>query len=331
MNWGYFFMDIKEKYNHVFITSDDFLNMDISEMSKEEYRDLVYKIEKHNAEVYWKKSMDLRNFKERQRNLEKEQQEEKPNKKEFIECLENNKETEEKIDITFYWNLLNSCKNETDYIHALPKPSNPQYYLLMNLILAECLKDMKEIEEFLQEEELSEEERMEFLNELKEKRIRFSKIMEYRDHKEELEVEEKENQFLYLESFYGNTYALSDIKKIDVKFYDVFLELLESIQNGTFKNIKAFQNNQKLNGLLEVKGFQERIVFKRMSESVFAIIYIFVKKDKYDGGYAISLKNRADHFWSQFETLKRLANDEAYLEEQSKITEEIKRVLKKGE
>lgn len=324
-------MDIEEKYSNVFITSDDFLDMDIDGLSGEEYRDFISKIEQHNAEIYRRKKMELRNFKERQKNSKSEEESQKIKKEDFIECIESNQEKEEKTDITFYWNLLNSCKNN-DIIHALPKPSNSQYYLLMNLILAECLKEMKEIEEFLQEEELTEEETFEFLNELKEKRSRFDKILEYRDHKEELEVlEEEENQLIYLESFYGNTYALNDIKKIDVQFYDGFLELLESIQNGTFKNIKAFQNNQKLNGLLEVKGFHERIIFKRMSETIYAIIDIFVKKDKYDGGYAIHLKSRAENFWSQFESLKKLINNEEYLEAQSKITEEIKKTLKKGE
>ena len=322
-------MDIEEKYNNVFITSDTFLDMDMNGLSDEEYRELISQIEKHNAEIYRRKTMELKSFKERSQNLTEEKKITK--NVEIQEEYVAKPEKEEKTDITFYWNLLQSCKNESDYIHALPKPTNPQYNLLMNLILAECLKEMKEIEEFLQEEELTEEEKLEFINELKEKRNRFSKVLQYRDHKEELEVEEEENKLIYLDSFYGNTYALNDIKKIDVKFYETFLELIESIQNGTFKNIKAFQNNQKLNGLLEVKGFHERIVFKRMSETIYAIIYIFVKKDKYDGGYAISLKNRAEIFWSQFESLKKLANNPEYLEEQYKTTEEIKRILKKGE
>ena len=325
-------MDIEERYKNIFITSDAFLNMDIDGLSGEEYREHISNIEKHNAEIYRKKSMELRSFKDRQREA-KIEPEEKIKKEEFIECIEISQEKEEKTDITFYWNLLKSCKNGKDLVHALPRPSNTQYNLLMNLILAECLKEMKEIEEFLQEEQLTEEDRLEFLNELKEKRSRFAKILEYRDHKEELEseVEEQENQLIYLESVHGNTYALNDIKKIDVQFYDAFLELLESIQNGTFKNMKTFQNNQKLNGLLEVKGFHERIVFKRMSENIYAIIDIFVKKDTYDGGYAIHLKTRAEKFWSQCEKLKRMANNQEYLEEQSKITEEIKRVLRKGD
>ena len=183
-------MNIEEKYNNVFITSNMFLDIDIDGLSGEEYREFITEIEKHNAEIYRKKVTELRNFKEYQKNTILAEENNKIKKEELIEGIESTQEKEEKTDITFYWNLLNSCKNDNDMVHVLPKPSNPQYNLLMNLILAECLKDMKEIEEFLQEEELTEEDKLEFLNELKEKRSRFAKILEYRDHKEELEVEE---------------------------------------------------------------------------------------------------------------------------------------------
>ena len=68
-------MDIEERYKNIFITSDAFLNMDIDGLSGEEYREHISNIEKHNAEIYRKKSMELRSFKDRQREAKIESEE----------------------------------------------------------------------------------------------------------------------------------------------------------------------------------------------------------------------------------------------------------------
>ena len=49
-----------------------------------------------------------------------------------------------------------------------------------------------------------------------------------------------------------------------IEYMPLFKELVDSIVDGTFKNVKGFNNNNNLNGLSEVKGPGVRIVFKKI-------------------------------------------------------------------
>ena len=91
-----------------------------------------------------------------------------------------------------------------------------------------------------------------------------------------------------------------------------FKELLESIINGTFKGIKRFTNNQKLNGLAEVKQDNARIVFKHLENNIYIIIYMFIKDCRKDKLYQETLQKRAELFSIQKEELKNLREDESY-------------------
>ena len=48
---------------------------------------------------------------------------------------------------------------------------------------------------------------------------------------------------------------IEEIKSIDPSFYERIKVLLDSIKNGTFKNVKRFVSNSKLKGFAEVKEY----------------------------------------------------------------------------
>ena len=61
-------------------------------------------------------------------------------------------------------------------------------------------------------------------------------------------------------------------------FYPSFLELIKSIEDGTFKGVKRFTNNHDLLGVNEVKAHQVRVGFVRLAVDTYALITAFVKK-----------------------------------------------------
>ena len=86
----------------------------------------------------------------------------------------------------------------------------------------------------------------------------------------------------------GNIRVIDEIEKISKsspEFCSEFLELFQSIQDGSFKRVKRFLNNNKLVGISEVRGFKPRVVFDRIGKNDYAIITAFLKKCDNDRGY----------------------------------------------
>ncbi len=149
------------------------------------------------------------------------------------------------------------------------------------------------------------------------------------EEKEEeyLEIEEPqtnevvENKLVYLKSDLGNVYALKDIEEIPIAYYETILELLESIQNNSFKNVSKFtRNNFWVGGMLEVKGFKIRVIFQKLAEDKYAILGIFMKKTTKNSVQQNFLSIRANQFLKQQKELAEIENE-------SEITEVIKSIL----
>jgi len=245
---------------------------------------------------------------------------------------EPNNSKEINLDIQFYITLLKSCPKKEELPHYLPKKENSNFKLIMNLLISSILKEIIEIETFIKEEAMSEEEKLDFLQEINEKRNFIAWLIEYRDKKEISEIEqipaEKENTLIYLQSSSGNYYALAEAEKMEVDYYDSFLELLNSIKKGTFKNIKMITSD-KIQGLLEVKNFKTRIIFQRVDKDVYCILSMFMKKVDNDYAYREHISTRNEKYKYLIKKIKQLVQDEAYIEEQQLVTERIEKILKK--
>ena len=233
------------------------------------------------------------------------------------------------LDVELYLSLLKECKTKEEMVQVLPKHHQPDFELLMNTILSEIVLYCNDIDAFLANEKLSKEEKDEFKQEIKDIQEIMNWMVQYRDQiNTELE-EESKNNLVYLTSSSGNVYALNDIKSIDQAYYDSFLELINSIINGTFKNIKTFVHNNKLVQLYEVKNFKTRIVFSKIFVNTFLIISIFIKKTDNDLKYREQLINRSIIFQNNKTNLKQLCQEENFLKSQEEITGQILRILKK--
>lgn len=135
-------------------------------------------------------------------------------------------------------------------------------------------------------------------------------------------IETSENQLVYLLSDKENCYAIKDIDNIPVDYYASFANLLISIKNGTFKNFKAFKENKRLSGLLEVKDFKTRIIFRRLSTNYYIILGMFMKKTDRDMAYLKFLNRRQEQFNKVQEQLERKLKEQT-LQDQDQITTQI--------
>ena len=104
-----------------------------------------------------------------------------------------------------------------------------------------------------------------------------------------------------------------------------FKKLFDSIKDGTFKNVKRYNNNKNYltSSVAEVKDFKIRVVFDRISKNDYALITAFIKKSDNDRGYRNSLDLKIINYLKQKDRLKELINDDEYMKEQVLLEKEL--------
>lgn len=236
----------------------------------------------------------------------------------YDEADEVNSELDDKVD---YYNYLISsiddCEDLQDQIESsLPNPNTGDYKTIVLRLKLKLLKSIKETADFISEcrEEFDDED----LEEYKEEIRLCSKKLEILKSESNEEVNENKtstkNNFFFPVSSMGNIRVIDEIEKISKsspEFCSEFLELFQSIQDGSFKRVKRFLNNNKLVGISEVRGFKPRVVFDRIGKNDYAIITAFLKKCDNDRGYKDSLELKIQKYMSQRDNIvKRLNNPE---------------------
>ena len=240
----------------------------------------------------------------------------------------NKKETNE-IDIDFYLDQIRECTNIDEVINILPKKNIDNFEMIINAILMHLIRECVEIEKFIVKENLTKEEKKDFQEEIRSKQTLIHKIAEYRNQPIIEENKKHKNNIIYLTSPSDNIYAQSDLKDISKEFYDSFLELFNSIIDGTFKNVKYFTNHNKIGKLYEVKNFKTRIIFDRINKNTYIIISVFIKKTDKDLRYFEQIINRSSKYFGIKEILKEAAKNQIYIDKNKEITEEILGDLKR--
>ena len=110
---------------------------------------------------------------------------------------------------------------------------------------------------------------------------------------------------------------------MDVDYLESFKGLFESITDGTFKNVKRFNSNNKISGISEVKDFKTRVVFDRIGKYDYAIITAFTKKSNNDKGYLISLELKIKNYLNQKEKMISLLNNDDFRKENHLLEQEL--------
>ena len=296
----------------------EFIILDLDdEISSEEIFEVISK--NHNTSMLMDK--EVKKLKElSSKSTKRVENDNKTPEKEMIydEVDEVNSELDDKVD---YYNYLISsiddCEDLQDQIESsLPNSNTGDYKTIVLRLKLKLLKRIKETADFISEcrEEFDDED----LEEYKEEIRLCSKKLEILKSESNEEVNENKtstkNNFFFPVSSMGNIRVIDEIEKISKsspEFCSEFLELFQSIQDGSFKRVKRFLNNNKLVGISEVRGFKPRVVFDRIGKNDYAIITAFLKKCDNDRGYKDSLELKIQKYMSQRDNIvKRLNNPE---------------------
>ena len=261
------------------------------------------------------------------------------NSNRIVSILEENQEEiskrkkevfEEEID--FYLSELSEVKDlDTDFKSALPVKKKQNYEKIVRRLILESYKNIKDINDFILEldSEISKEDLTSLKEEilLENKKIRLMQDYLIKDEKDIIEEDNEDNNLIFVETTYGNIRALEELKRIDNEHYSNFKELLQSIKDGTFKDVKRFKNNDALDGLFEVRLPYARIVFKRLNKNTYAIITAFVKKTRNSKSYRESLIKRVLDYKNIEEDIKKKIEDNNYILKNKNIEAEIFEML----
>lgn len=216
-------------------------------------------------------------------------------------------------ELSFYiynYRSLSSDFSENDLIMILPSKKHPKY---QEILLRMAYDSFKEIREATNLKQItSSEDEKEIINEaINYEKRKMDFIKKILSSKEATVEEEIKNNIVLVPTTSNKIRIIEELEHIPVEYYDRFLELVNSIIDGTFKNVKTFKNNAKLMGISEVKGFQVRILFTRIGYNTYALISAFVKKTDIDKYYTESLEKKVfDYYLVEGILKEKLSSDE---------------------
>ena len=258
-----------------------------------------------------------------ERKLEIFETDEKVEEKESIDD-----EFEDEID--FYLNdYLYISDNFTmdELINILPNKNNYRFNDIIMRLYAESLKAMNEYRMLAKDEDNSKENLAEISKALVAEKRKMSCLLEIINHKDDIKEKDNKNKLFLIPNSTGSVKILDDLRSEDASFYPSFLELINSIEDGTFKNVKRFKNNNDLIGVCEVKGYQVRVVFARIDKDTYGLITALVKKQDNDSNYRNFLKKRISEYRKVCPSLKKYISDEKIMAENSDNLAELYNIL----
>ena len=247
--------------------------------------------------------------------------------------LEETKEEESFDDeVSFYlsnYKQLSENFSDEEINIILPKKKNPRYKDILLRLSLVSVKEIKEVKEILRTEQLSLDEKTlcEKIIEIENKKIDFIKSKLITNEKEEIEEQEEKNNIILVPMLSGNIRVIDELEHIPNDYYDSFKDLINSIIDGTFKNVKNFTNNSALISISEVKGRQTRVVFKRLNNNSYALITAFIKKCDTDKLYQESLIGKVKEYYLIESMLKDKLNDQEFMDENEKNVLQLFNIL----
>ena len=234
-------------------------------------------------------------------------------------------------EITFYldnYKTLDDNFTYEDILSILPTKDHFNYLDIINRLIAESYKEIKEINELIIEDaSITKEELKECLALIEKEQTKIKYLRRSKEEDEEVTVTEHKNRIVLVPTIGGNIRVLDEMENIPDEYYNSFLELINSIINGSFKNVKSFTGNSQLSGVAEVKAFKTRVVFSRLDKNTYALITAFIKKSTTDKLYKDTLKRKVAHYRENERVLKEKIKDPLFMEENDLYVEELFNLL----
>lgn len=297
---------------------------DISNMTSEE---LLEEIKKNNNQTkrVRREISSIRSFLDNQTVAISTQKLDEPFNYEEEPTLEEEEfEEDYYLDFVDKYMGLNEGFTEEDLLSVLPSPDDYDYKDIIYRLIAESQKEINEMLRMkLGDDSLNEEEKKECDKTINHEKNKIKILKDKLTKKEELEPEEKEDNILvFMKSSAGNIKILDDIDQIEPDTYSVFLDLIKSIENGTFKGFKRLQGKH-VAGLLEVKDYQARITYKRLKDNIYVVIQAFTKKVTTGQKYRTSMVGRYHEFLAKESSILKDIENPDFIEENNTIKDEL--------
>ena len=248
------------------------------------------------------------------------------------DLVEENSENDEFEDqVTFYLELISGLDRdftEEELLDILPSRNNYYYSDIIKRLIAESAKEIKEYTELLLVDDSLNGEDLAECKKLIEHEKRKMRLLQQSLFVSEDVVVEKphKNKIVLVPTSYGNIRIINELEHIPSEYYEGFLELINSIVDGSFKNVKQFKRKE-FNGICEVKDFKIRVVFARLTHDAYALITAFMKKFDTDKLYTESLVNKTSEYKRMESSLRRKLEDPEFIEMNDENVLELFRVL----
>ena len=222
-------------------------------------------------------------------------------------------------EIAFFminYRLLRENFTDSEIKAILPSKRHKEYNNILLRLSLESVKEIKDLKELLKTDNLEDEEKNECerLINIEQRKIGYIRDVLLDPTKSDpQEPEEAKNNIILVPTISGNIRITDELEHIPSEYYESFKELINSIVDGTFKNVKTFTNDNNLVGVSEVKAFKTRVVFTRLNYNTYALITAFIKKSDNDKLYHESLASKVFDYFLIENDLKRNATDEQFL------------------
>lgn len=306
-------------------------------VSFQERTTIMKEIYKYNKKIYaieQKKSQKLDNMEKDTKRVKSSEEPPVPmhtKTKKKVEPLQ--------CDITSFMDEIKNFNDMSDLERILPSRDSEQFDNVIDMICVALYREKVEILNLIHEhQEKDPSIHQYFDNELEDIDCRIEMLLDYKNaviEEEENTNKKTTNKIVFLKNSLGEPMIISSLKGYE-EYYDSFLELINSIIDGTFKNKRTFLNNNKIVDMMEVKGFKTRILFSRLRDNIFVVMPAFVKKCDTDLRHRNLIQKVSQMHQMQKDTLMCLVDDEEfmlqekhYLEELIKMLEEKKKVILK--
>jgi hypothetical protein len=250
-----------------------------------------------------------------------------------LQIVQENEDISFNDEFSYYlrnYKYLDSDFKDSDIKAILPSKKHKQYREILFRLSLESIKEIREIREVLRNSELDEEDIKEFeeMIDYETRKIDFIRnrllVVEQENI---LDLQEEKNNIILVPTISGNIRIIDELEHIPSEYYDGFVELINSIVDGTFKNVKTFKNDNNLIGISEVKGFKIRVIFTRLNANSYALISAFVKKSDNDKLYHESLSSKVFDYFLMESDLKEKISDEDFIKENDANVEKMWNVL----
>jgi len=210
------------------------------------------------------------------------------------------------------------------YVLELEKDLNVNFYLLG------LIKEKTEYKKMMDEAYLSGDSSLiaeitGYINEIDDK-IEFVKSIQIKEEK--VEVIEEKSRIIFLETSSLRSCFLEDVDGLD-EFYPSFQKIFLSLENGNPYKMRYFNNNNKLNGLIETRDpyGQTRIFFDKLDDNTYIILHAIVKKEDKSMGYKNQIETRYAYYLQRKARILELLNNEEYLLRQEQHLSDAKEIL----